>query len=179
LLVRGLLGNAGEVSLMPLPAIRPVASGPGLLIVDGDPATRHALREFLAGAGFASEEAADVGAALARAGGTRPAAIVLHDHLAGAQGLEILEVLRAQQPDVPVVFIAHDGGPEVRAAAVRCSVSAYLDKPFHLSDLLASIDRAVHGPKSPSRGGRGLPRRAPEGWGSRVSGSPDSPSGRA
>jgi two-component system nitrogen regulation response regulator NtrX len=145
---------------MLMPAIRPLASGPGLLIVDGDPATRRALREFLAGAGFASEEAADADTAIARTGGARPAAIVLHDRLAGAQGLEILEILRANQPDVPVIFIADDGGPEVRAAAARCAVTAYLDKPFRLSDLLASIDRAVYGPKSLSRGRRGSRRAA-------------------
>jgi len=141
-------------------AIHPSASGPGLLIVDGDPATRRALREFLAGAGFASEEAADVTAALARARGTRPAAIVFHDRLAGAQGLEILEVLRAHQPDVPVVFIAQSGGPEVQAAAASSAVTAYLDKPFRLADLLASIDRAVHGPEGPPRGRRGSRRAA-------------------
>jgi two-component system nitrogen regulation response regulator NtrX len=146
---------------MVMRAIRPSVSGPGLLIVDGDPATRGALRDFLAGAGFASEEAADVTAALARTGGPRPAAIVFHDRLAGAQGLEILEVLRAHQPDVPVVFIAQDGGREVQAAAARSAVTAYLDKPFRLADLLASIEQAVHGAEGPSRGRRRPRRGAP------------------
>jgi DNA-binding NtrC family response regulator len=146
---------------MMMRAMRPLASGPGLLIVDGDPATRRALREFLAEAGFASEEAVDVDAALTRAGGPRPAAIVYHDRLAGAQGLEILEVLRAHQPGVPVVFIAKGEGFEGQAAAARSAVTAYLDKPFHLADLLASIDRAVHGPGSPSRGRRGSRGVAP------------------
>ncbi len=109
---------------MASPVTGRVPCSPGLLVVDGDPATRQVLREFLARAGFPSEEAADVTTALARAGGTKPAAIVLHDRLSGPQGLEILETLRADHPDVPVVFIAHLGGPEARAAAARCALTA-------------------------------------------------------
>jgi len=144
------------------PPIGRAPRSPDLLIVDGDPETRQALREFLAGAGFASEEAADADTALGRAGGAKPAAIVLHDHLPGAQGLEILESLRVHHPDVPVVFIAQTDGPESRAAAARCAVAAYLDKPFRLPDLLATIVRTVEGPtRSRSRAGRRASSRPP------------------
>src|SRR5262245_30556957 len=151
------------------PPIGRASGGPDLLIVDGDPATRQALREFLAGAGFASEEAADADSALGRAGGSKPAAIVLHDCLSGAQGLEILESLRVHHPDVPVVFIAQSGEPETRAAAARCAVTAYVNKPFRLADLLVTIVRAVDGParsrqravrRAPSRQSRSRAERA-------------------
>ena len=81
---------------------------PHLLVVDPDPGTRQILRECLANAGFQSEEAAFLDGALARLAGSRPAAVVVHDGI-GAEGVEILEALRAHHPDVPVVFIAQRG----------------------------------------------------------------------
>lgn len=115
---------------------------PGLLVVDGDPRTRELLRDFFASAGFESEAAGDLQTALARVSVVRPAAVVLHDCIPGAQGVELLEVLRARHPDVPVVFIADFGGADTRAAAARFAATC-VDKPFRISELLATVVRAV------------------------------------
>jgi DNA-binding response OmpR family regulator len=126
-----------------LPTPNPAPRSANLLVVDHDPSTRQLLRDFLDHAGFATAEAPDVDTALSRIASAEPAAIVLHDHLPGEQGLEILHVLRAHHPDLPVVFIAHPRNPETRAAAARQSPTAYLDKPFHLTELLSTVRRAV------------------------------------
>jgi DNA-binding response OmpR family regulator len=120
----------------------PVAA-PGLLVVDHDPGTRRLLREFLDEAGFSTEEAADVETALARLAAKAPAAIVLHDGLSGQQGLELVTLLRAEHPALPVVFIASLAGPEARARASRLCGAAWLDKPFGLPQLVATVRRAV------------------------------------
>ncbi len=137
------------------PADRQTPPTPGLLVVDGDPGTRGLLREFLAGAGFESEEAGDLQTALTRVAGTRPAAVILHDRIPGAQGVELVEILRARHPDLPVVFIADIRDAETRASAARLAATAYVDKPFRMSELLATVVRAVHFSRSRSR-----PRRA-------------------
>jgi DNA-binding response OmpR family regulator len=130
-------------------------SMPGLLVVDGDSATRRLLREFLAGAGFATEEAPDAGTALARLAAGEPAAIVLHDGLSGQQGLELVTLLRAEHPTLPVVFIAGITGPEGRARAARLCGPGWLDKPFRVPQLVSTVRRAVgHVP-------RPAPRRRP------------------
>jgi CheY-like chemotaxis protein len=94
-------------------------TAPGLLVVDPDPGTRRLLREFLDGAGFVTDEAPDVGAALARLATWEPAAIVLHDGLSGRQGLEIVRLLRAERPALPVVFSASVAASGARARARR------------------------------------------------------------
>ncbi len=124
----------------------PAPGGQGaarLLIVDHEPSTRQLLREFLAGAGFPSDEASDAWTALERLAGDRPAAVVLHDHVPGEQGLEILQLLRAHHPDLPVVFIAQFGGVDTRAAAARLAPTEYLPKPFRVAELLATVRRTV------------------------------------
>jgi DNA-binding response OmpR family regulator len=114
---------------------------PHLLVVDPDPGTRQILRECLANAGFQSEEAAFLDGALARLAGSRPAAVVVHDGI-GAEGVEILEALRAHHPDVPVVFIAQRGD---QRGIARLAANACVNKPFRLSDLLAAVVRTVDG----------------------------------
>jgi DNA-binding response OmpR family regulator len=117
---------------------------PHLLVVDPDPGTRQILREFLANAGFHSEEAAFLDGALARLAGSPPAAVVVHDGIEGAQGLEILEAIRAHHPDVPVVFITQRGDHRDVVAA-PLAATAFVNKPFHIPDLLAAVVRTVHG----------------------------------
>jgi DNA-binding response OmpR family regulator len=137
------------------------AVGADLLVVDHDPATRALLREFLARAGFATDEAPDADTALTRAAWSEPAAIVLHDGVSGEQGLEILQALRAQHPALPVVFIA-DVGSGARAAVARLAPAACLSKPFRVTDLLATVRRALR-PAAPARlRGRRARRVPPE-----------------
>jgi DNA-binding NtrC family response regulator len=130
--------------------------GSRLLVIDPNPGTRQILREFLSSAGFQSEEAALLDGALARLAGSPPAAVVVHDGIDGAQGVEILESLRGHHPDLPVVFIAQ-GGDHAGAAAARLAATACVHKPFRLPDLLATVVRAVHG--APPRRRRGGVRR--------------------
>ncbi|MGH7266779.1 MAG: response regulator, partial [Candidatus Rokuibacteriota bacterium] len=123
----------------------------GLLVVDSDPETRRLLGEFLARAGYPNQEASDVDTAFAALAGTPPAAVVLHDHVPGEQGLELLQLLRAQHPALPVVFIAQLGGPADQDAATRLDRVAYVGKPFRVPDLLAVVRRAVAPAASPGR----------------------------
>ncbi|HEV8310748.1 MAG TPA: response regulator [Methylomirabilota bacterium] len=118
------------------------AGGPGLLVVDHDPATRELLRECLAGAGFRSDEAGDSETALARVGGGGPAAVVLHDHARGERGLEILRALRAHHPALPVIFIARFEESDTRTAATALAAT-HVDKPFRIADLVATVRRAL------------------------------------
>jgi DNA-binding NtrC family response regulator len=128
---------------------------PRLLVIDPDPGTRQILREFLANAGFQSEETAFLQGALARLAGTRPAAVVVHDGIGGAQGVEILEALRSHHPELPVVFIAQSGDHRGMAEATTACVS----KPFRIGDLLAAVVRTVHG-TAPLRRPGGVRRRS-------------------
>jgi len=129
---------------------------PRLLVIDPDPATRQVLREFLASAGFQSEETPFLAGAPVQLAGGLPAAVVLHDGIGGAQGVEILQSLRAHHPELPVLFIAQ-GGDHVRTTVARLAATC-VNKPFRMDDLLAAVIRTVHG-TGPLRRPRGARRR--------------------
>lgn len=133
---------------------------PRVLVIDPDPATRQVLREFLAGAGFQSEETALLDGALVQMAGGLPAAVVLHDGIGGAQGVEILQSLRAHHPELPVLFIAQ-AGDHARATAARLAATC-VNKPFRMDDLLAAVIRTVHG-TGPLRRRRAARRRPARG----------------
>jgi len=123
----------------------PPALANPILLVDDDPAMRAMLRDFLAGAGFRTQEAADTDELLALVPRVAPAAIILDHELPGDWGLEILSTLRRQWPHIPVIVITAFGGPRLRAEAIRLGAAGYLDKPFRVSELLAVLRRLLTG----------------------------------
>jgi DNA-binding response OmpR family regulator len=114
-----------------------------ILLVDDDPEMRAILRDYLAGAGFRVAEAADTGGLLEIVPRVEPAAIILDHEMPGDWGLEVLPVLRRRHPDVPVILVTAFGGPQLRAAALRLGATAYLDKPFRMSALLALVQQVL------------------------------------
>src|SRR3972149_8182460 len=97
------------------------------------------LRQFLAGAGFRTQEPPDADELLALVPRGAPAAIILDHELPGDWGLEILSTLRRQWPHIPVIVITAFGGPRLRAEAIRLGAAGDLDKPFRVSEVLAGV----------------------------------------
>jgi two-component system nitrogen regulation response regulator GlnG len=118
-----------------------------ILVVDDDLDMRAMLRDVLARAGFRVEEAATSDELFALVPRVAPAAIILDHEMPGDWGLEVLAALRSAHPEVPVIFVTAFGSAGMRDAATRDGAAAYLAKPFHLDDLIATLHRLV----APSR----------------------------
>jgi DNA-binding response OmpR family regulator len=114
-----------------------------IVLVDDDPEMRAIVRDYLGGAGFRVEEAADAEALLALVPPVEPAAVILDHELPGEWGLEILPTLRQRLPGVPVIVVTAFGGPRLRATAETLGAAAYLDKPFRMAELLAVVQQVV------------------------------------
>jgi two-component system OmpR family response regulator len=76
----------------------------------------------------------------------RPDAVVLDMMLPDFDGMEVLRKLRANTPDVPVVFLTARDAVEDRVAGLTAGGDDYVTKPFSLEELVARL--------------RGLVRRA-------------------
>ena len=83
----------------------------------------------------------------------RPDAIVLDVMLPDIDGLEVLRRLRADTPDVPVLFLTAKDAVEDRIAGLTAGGDDYVTKPFSLEEVVARL--------------RGLVRRTKVGVGAR------------
>jgi two-component system response regulator MprA len=122
-----------------------------LLIVDDDPALRHALRRALNLAGY---EVATVGAgleALENVDLQAPDALILDIGLPDVSGLDVCRRLRAQGRRVPVLMLTARDSVEDRIDGLDAGADDYLVKPFEIGELIARI-RALLRRSAPDNG---------------------------
>jgi DNA-binding NtrC family response regulator len=111
------------------------------VLVDDDGAWRAALGGWLEGEGMRVVRLAR-GEWVTHAIETHRADVVLLDvHLSGLDGIEVLEAVHHRWPKLPVIVMTAFGGPDTADLARRCGATAYLDKPFRLTDLMTHLDR--------------------------------------
>jgi two-component system, NtrC family, nitrogen regulation response regulator NtrX len=72
-----------------------------------------------------------------------PGAIVLDLELAGAEGLDILPVLKRVNPDVPLIVVSEDPSEETQAAAMGYSLHYYLIEPIRKDDFILAVTSAL------------------------------------
>jgi DNA-binding NtrC family response regulator len=104
---------------------------------------RQPIRCLLEQGGHIAREAATIREALDAVRAT-PAGIVLaHCETDGGQdGLQVLSRIKAQAPDVPIVFVAHDGSIPEAVDAIRRGAYDYLAQPLDTERFLATMARA-------------------------------------
>ena len=131
-------------------ASRPQA--PRIWVVDDDRAVRFVLATALRDAGF--EVTAFAAAAEALDSLQRepvPALVVTDVRMPGDSGLQLLDKLKAAQPDLPVIVMSAHTDVASTAGAFRGGAHEFLSKPFDLDEAVALVRRAL-----PQRETRGL-----------------------
>jgi two-component system nitrogen regulation response regulator NtrX len=75
----------------------------------------------------------------------RPALVILDVWLQGSEldGLQLLEVIRREEPPVPVVMISGHGTIDTAVAAIKNGAYDFIEKPFKADRLLLVVDRAI------------------------------------
>ncbi len=114
-----------------------------ILVVDDEPGIREALRQMLEYEGYAVRDAASGPRAL-ESYRERPADVVLLDiKMAPMDGLEVLERLRAEDPDATVVMISGHGTVETAVEALKKGAFDFLEKPPDREVVLRRIANAL------------------------------------
>ncbi|MCP3175710.1 sigma-54 dependent transcriptional regulator [Desulfuromonas sp. KJ2020] len=114
-----------------------------ILIIDDEESIRFTFSNFLAEAGYAVETASSYEEAMAglAAGGVD---LVFSDILLGGDsGIDILQEVRAQGLDIPVIMITGFPGVETAREAVRLGAFDYLSKPVTQDVLLRTTQIAL------------------------------------
>ena len=122
---------------------------PKTLVVEDDPAIRRGVMDALRAAGHQPTEAArgDVGLQLALTGDFD--LMLLDMVLPGNSGWEILKVVRAARPELPIIVLTACGAENQRVEGLQFGADDYVVKPFSLRELLARVDAVMR--RTPAR----------------------------
>jgi two-component system, OmpR family, copper resistance phosphate regulon response regulator CusR len=110
-----------------------------ILIVEDEPKTGDYLRQGLREAGFAVELAANGADGLHLALTGEVDLVILDVMLPGMDGWTLLQTLRRQGRDMPVLFLTARDQVEDRVHGLELGADDYLVKPFSFAELLARV----------------------------------------
>lgn len=121
---------------------RPDGSPLRVLAVDDEPSLTELLSIALRYEGWQVHTAATGSRAVKVAREVKPDAIVLDMMLPDFDGLEVMRRIRADQPEIPVIFLTAKDAVADRIAGLTAGGDDYVTKPFSLEELIARL-RAV------------------------------------
>ena len=114
-----------------------------ILVVDDETAARSALTELLREEGFEVQSAGDGFKAIGRLDGWTPDIMITDLKMPGMDGIQLMDKVRAQIPEISVVVMTAFGTVESAVEAIQHGADDYLTKPLHLGQLLVVVERVL------------------------------------
>ncbi len=116
-----------------------------ILIVDDEKDIRDLVAGILEDEGHQARTAADSESALETIRERRPNLIFLDIWIQGSKldGLELLDEIKKDHPDLPIVMISGHGNIETAVSAIQGGAYDYIEKPFKVDRLVMVAERAL------------------------------------
>src|SRR5881396_2182815 len=116
-----------------------------ILIVDDEADIRDLVAGILDDEGFTTRTARDSDSALTEIANRRPHLVFLDIWLQGSKldGLQLLEQIKKDNADLPVVMISGHGNIETAVAAIKRGAYDFIEKPFKSDRLILVATRAL------------------------------------
>jgi signal transduction histidine kinase/CheY-like chemotaxis protein len=115
-----------------------------ILIVDDELLVRRALAEHLAGCGYETVTAADGVEGLAKARAERFDVMLVDLRMPRVDGLEVIAMLREEQPELPMVVVSGAGVLEDAVEAMRRGAWDYVTKPIQdIGEIAVVVERVL------------------------------------
>jgi two-component system nitrogen regulation response regulator NtrX len=116
-----------------------------ILIVDDETDIRELVAGILQDEGYDTRTARDSDEAIGSIKSRRPNLVFLDIWLQGSKldGLQLLDSVKAEHPDLPVVMISGHGNIETAVAAIKQGAYDFIEKPFKADRLVLVADRAL------------------------------------
>jgi two-component system nitrogen regulation response regulator NtrX len=116
-----------------------------ILIVDDEADIRDLVAGILDDEGFTTRTARDSDSALAEIANRRPNLVFLDIWLQGSRldGLQLLEQIKRDHADLPIVMISGHGNIETAVAAIKRGAYDFIEKPFKSDRLILVATRAL------------------------------------
>ncbi|MBU2092242.1 MAG: sigma-54 dependent transcriptional regulator, partial [Alphaproteobacteria bacterium] len=116
-----------------------------ILIVDDEADIRRLLSDILEDEGYRTRTAANAQEAFAAVSTRLPNLVIQDIWLQGSDmdGLQILERMKREHPNLPFVMISGHGNIETAVAAIQQGAYDFVEKPFKADRLLLLVERAI------------------------------------
>ena len=116
-----------------------------ILVVDDEGDIRDLISGILSDEGYKTRTAGDSESALAAVRARRPQLVILDIWLQGSKldGIQVLDILKREQADLPVVMISGHGTIETAVASIKKGAYDFIEKPFKVDWLLHVVERAL------------------------------------
>jgi CheY-like chemotaxis protein len=117
-----------------------------ILVVEDEPHSRVGLGALLEEQGYRVETAADAPEAIRHLRRSRFEGAIIDIRLpdireASVTGWDLAEICRTFAPDMGLLFVSAQGGPEIEARAGSLGRAAFLEKPIDSDRLAATLGR--------------------------------------
>ena len=121
-----------------------------ILVVDDQPDVLEAMRLLLKGGGYTAQIAASPEQALAAAAAAEHDLVLIdmnyaRDTTSGAEGLALLDMLHARNPEIPVIVMTAWSTIDLAVSAIRRGASDFITKPWDNDRVLDLIARQTGG----------------------------------
>ncbi|MEX0841224.1 MAG: sigma-54 dependent transcriptional regulator [Xanthobacteraceae bacterium] len=116
-----------------------------ILVVDDEADIRELVSGILQDEGYNTRTAQHSDQALSVIAARRPHLVFLDIWLQGSRldGLQLLDAIKQEHPDVPVVMISGHGNIETAVSAIKRGAYDFIEKPFKADRLVLIADRAL------------------------------------
>ena len=116
-----------------------------ILVVDDEEDIREIVSGILSDEGHSTRLARNSDEALAAIEARRPHLVLLDIWLQGSRldGLQLLEIVKQQHGNVPVVMISGHGNIETAVTAIKLGAYDFIEKPFKADRLILVAERAL------------------------------------
>src|SRR5947208_8408118 len=118
---------------------------PEILVVDDEDDIRGLIAGILRDEGYETRVAADADSTLNAVRARRPRLVILDIWLQGSRldGIQVMDALKRDDPDLPVVMISGHGTIETAVASIKKGAYDFIEKPFKTDRLIHVVDRAL------------------------------------
>jgi two-component system nitrogen regulation response regulator NtrX len=116
-----------------------------IVIVDDEADIRDLVAGILEDEGYVTRTARDSDEALIAIQSRRPSLVFLDIWLQGSRldGLQLLDTVKQEHPELPVVMISGHGNIETAVAAIKHGAYDFIEKPFKADRLVLVANRAL------------------------------------
>lgn len=114
-----------------------------ILVVDDEPAAQRLMSRILENRGYKTSIASDVKSAMQLLEREDIDLVMTDLDMPGGSGLELIESLQADRPEVATVLVTGRGNTEVASSALMSGAYGYLSKPFLQDEVEITVLNAL------------------------------------
>ncbi len=114
-----------------------------ILIIDDEKTIRWSLAEAIAAAGYETVDAETAADGIAKFRDASPDLVLLDMKLPDGSGLDVLKMVKAEDPAVPVVIMTAYAEVETAVEAMKSGAYDFVPKPYSVDKLRVTISNAL------------------------------------